>query len=232
MGPIPFLNPLHKKSTRVQRPAVRRAEGDEHLRVAPSVEHLEVVPGDEAAHRMADEHELGGAVAGPLAPVPAASPAPARRDGGRRRDCRGASRTGSRTSSARRRRRTWRGSTCGCASSRRCSTARGSGGDPGIRRGAVTPSPRSSTDGSSPSSSRSLTLRPSDTMRAPRGTRRHCPDIASVALQHAAEDPRQQHDNIAHRLLRRHGAPLDTVSLSLIAALSALIREPSITSHE
>jgi hypothetical protein len=59
---------VNERADRLERAAVRRPEGDEGARVAPPVEALEVVPGDDPAHRVADEDELCVLVARRLAP--------------------------------------------------------------------------------------------------------------------------------------------------------------------
>ena len=84
----------------------------------------------------------------------------------------------------------------------------------GCSRGAVTPSPRSSTDGIVVVQLEVVDAATERSDRPPRRARRHRPHVAAVALQDAAENPGQQHDDIAHRLLGRHGSPpLDDVQL-------------------
>ena len=51
--------PVGEEVERVERAAVGRAERDQRPRVLPAVHALEVVAGDEAAHRVADEDQLG-----------------------------------------------------------------------------------------------------------------------------------------------------------------------------
>src|SRR5439155_11408503 len=44
---------------RINRAAVRGAEGDQPPRVAPATKDLEVVPRHQATHRVPEEHQLG-----------------------------------------------------------------------------------------------------------------------------------------------------------------------------
>jgi hypothetical protein len=57
---------VHEEVEGVERPPVRRPEGDEGPRHLPAAEHLEEVAGHEAAHGVAQEHQLGLLLARPL----------------------------------------------------------------------------------------------------------------------------------------------------------------------